>query len=95
MCVVLKLLGFEYIPIVWISTLVLRAIAWMLPGEKFFKGDIEVGYGARIIFIFVLNNLYCFVAKFGSHGTAASQKYVLRDRVSTRCTLFLYGNGFL
>ena len=63
----------------------LRAIARMLSGENFFKSDISVGYGVRRYYLssfeFNCTTLWLFSDQ---HGTAVSQKYVLRDIVTTK-----------
>ena len=68
----------------------LRAIALILSGENFFNGCFSVGYGVSRYHLsssgFNCTTLWLF---FDPHGTAVSQKLVLCESVSTKCTFFV------
>ena len=69
------------------STLGLRAMALTLSGKNYISGCISVGYGVRRQYLsssgFNCTTLLLF---FDLHGTAVSQKKVLRESISINCT---------
>ena len=67
----------------------LRSMASILSDENFFNSCINVGYGVCRYFL-SFSGFSCAILWLFSdpHGTVVSQKLVLRESVSTKCTFF-------